>query len=234
MSAEEDEQLALGHTLWDERFQRNIINADWPATLPPPVTTPSTPDVPITPVFTDGRTAVSVFPPRPSHEYPPMTSHVLPSNDRSVQPAAPSVETIADHEAALRFQSQVAQMFRWPDDRIKPPPVDSIPTYEYPLSTGSSAPMEMRTERLHMRSMQGPDESYMTHGALPIQRPPSPPASHMPGPERSRKSTRQRIDPLGPSQGARVKQTKRASTCWRCRKYRKPVSNQVSLPVENY
>ena len=234
MSTEDGEQLAPEQVLWDEGFQRNILNAGWPTTLSPSAMTTHTPDAPITPVFTDGRMAVSVFPPLPSPEYPPMTSHLLPSTDLSGHTIPPSTGGTSAHDAAIRFQSHLAQIFPWPEEYLQPTHVNTSPTFGYHTSSSSSAPTEARTETLPTRSMQGTNVSYMAHSnpgtwEVPmIQRPPLPSTSRLSGPERSKKSKRQRMDPLSASQGAKVKQSKRAAACWRCRKYRKPVSQNFS------
>lgn len=241
MSANDGHQLAPDDAPWDEELQRNILNAEWPTTVPPSIATPYTSIVPFTPGMIDERIAVPVFPTLPSPEYPPMTSHLLPSNDPSTShPSAASAMPISAHDTALRFQSQVLQAFPGPNDYLETPHFDPTQSYGYLPSAMSLTPFETRAGLLHADPIHDTDLLHATHRTsksrevVPISPPPFFPPSRPPGPERSRRSTSQRIDPLGARSGGRTRQTKRTAACWRCRKYRKPVSQQPSKTLKTY
>ena len=231
MSVEDDEQFASESAPWDEEFQRNILNAGWPITVLPASPTPYTTVAPFTPGLVGGH-MVSILPPLPSQEYPPMTSHLLPSNDPMTTPsAAASAIPASVPNTVLRFQSHVALAFPWPDEIPESPHLDPGHGYEYLPTASSSTPLEARADRAVTTPMPATELSYTTHSTsspwevAPISQPPSLASSRPSGPERSRRSISQRVDPLTARSGGRTRQPKRAAACWRCRKYRKPVSS---------
>ena len=241
MSAEDDDQLAPEQAFWDEGFRRNIFNAEWPTTVLPSAATPYPPNAPMTPEFTDGRMAVSVFPPFPAQENPPMTSYLVPSNDpMTAQCAVVSASLMSAHDTALRFQSQVIPTCPWSEEYLQSPHFDLSPCCGYLPPTSSSAPKEMMTDTLPIISMPGTDLPYTTHytpnpwEVLPISQPPSLRPSRPSGPERSRKSVSQRTGPFTARPGEKGRHAKRAAACWRCRKYRKPVSKLSLKTLGNY
>jgi hypothetical protein len=229
MADENNDQLALQQMFWDEEFQQFLVNSDLQQTSRPPVNvTPQVPNPPSAPVFSDGRMAVSIYPPLPYRQYP-TTSNVLPSNSLPAQSAAPLMQPVSTYGASLGYQSDVTPAYTWPEDSLGSPPIDT--GFPYGYSSSTSTPMvEVKSETPSTGSLRGEDASYFPQHIsalwepIPLQQSNSRPASHTPGPERSNKSTSQRVSPLGVTQGAKPKHTKRAAACWRCRKYRKPVS----------
>lgn len=216
---------------WGEDFRQTIPGAGWPATLGSSAAIPHTADAPRAPAFTPGRVAESDFTPISLHLYPHLNGHLVPSHDSlPVQATIVSEEQSLVQETALGFQSQVAQTFPWQDAYLEPPHPDPSHGYGFLPSTNSLAPGEIRAETSSATTAQGVDVSYMTHHTSNPWEPtstyqtPPPSASRTSGPERSKKSRSRRTEPCALPQRGTAKPTKRAAACWRCRKYRKPVS----------
>lgn len=231
MPVEDDDQFAPEQASWSEDFQRNILNAGWPITVPPAVASPYTAMAPLTPGLIEGRMAVSTVPQLPPQEYPPMISHLLPSNDpTTIHSATASTMPTSAQDTALRFQSQIAQTFPWRDRLPNSPHLDPSQGYGYLPVASSSTPYAVGEDTLAMTPIPATELSHTTYcpsnvwEVAPISQLPSLASSRPSGPQRSRRSISQRVDPLAAPSGRRTKQAKRAAACWRCRKYRKPVS----------
>ncbi len=101
---ENNEQLAL-QQMWDEDFQQFILNSELPMTQQSPAgLTPMVPNPPSAPAFSDGRMAVSIYPPLPSRNYPQMTDNVLPSNEFPPQPADLSMQAVPAYGTNFGYQ----------------------------------------------------------------------------------------------------------------------------------
>ena len=255
MSAEDEDRLATEEILLNEGWQRGTPFNPYetgPAPLPPSTqhqeylrahnaTTP--------PIYNaDGRMAVSVFPILPALDHPPMPSRLLPPNNSSRrQSTVSSAAPFTAPAVSLRFQSHINQISPWQDNFFgfpslnnngHAPIIEPSELFEYQSSTSQAAPVVVGTEMVPMTTMQGTDVAYTSRGTsshwnlAPIHPPPPPPAAARPsGPYRSRKSKGKRMNPLAGTQGPSFPVAKRAAACWRCRKYRKPVSKHASETV---
>ena len=231
MSRDDGDRSPLEPAPWNEEFQANLSRAGWPVTTSPSIAPPYTSVSGSTSDLVDRSMAIPIYPSLPTQEYPPMTSHVLPSNDpMTTYPAAGSAIHIPAHDPVSRFQSQIAQVRPWSDAYPDPPLLDQTPMYEY-LPTGlTSTTGEIQADTLAMTSLPNTEFSQPMNRTLNFwdmtssNPTPALASPRPPGPERSRRSISQRVDPLTNRSGARTTRLKRAAACWRCRKYRKPVS----------
>lgn len=239
MSRADDDHPPLEPAPWNEEFQANILRAGWPVTTSPSIAPPYTSVPGSTSDLVDRSMALPIYPPLPVQEYPPMTSHVLPSNDpMTTHPAAASAVHLPAHDPVSRFQSHIAQLRPWSDTYPESPLLDQSPMYEYLPIGLTSTTSEVQVDTMAMPSLPITDLSQPVNRSLNFwdmsssNETPAFASPRPPGPERSRRSISQRVDPLTTRSGARTTKLKRAAACWRCRKYRKPVSSESSREYE--